>query len=130
VQVFLAVIIIFPLIVAIALKSKYLYQIIALAILNAAALAFDYKKYLQPERQCVGQGLGNCESHFTASLILFTLIVIVSVIMWYLAFKQKENVSGFAANSATRKTLAASGWLIIIVVALIIAFFIFAFSQI
>jgi hypothetical protein len=128
--IFLGIMILFPLLVAIILKSKYLQAVIALSIVNVAVLIFDYKKYMQPERFCVSRGLYNCDSHTVTSLMLITVMILVSVIAWYLAFKQKENVSGVAANNIAKKTLTISSWIIVIFVILTIAGFVLAFSQI
>ena len=129
-MIFLLVMIFFPLLVAVLLKSKYIYGVIALACVNLAILAFDYFKYMRPESRCISEGQFNCGDHSITSLILITIIIIVSVVAWYLAFKQKDNISGLASNGLAKKTLTAGGWIIVIFVVLTIAGFVVAFSQI
>lgn len=129
-MIFLLVMIFFPLLVAVLMKSKYIYSVVMLGCASIAILAFDYFKYMLPEGRCIDEGQYNCGDHSVTTLILITAIIMISVVAWYLAFKQKDNISGLASNGLAKKTLTAGGWAIVIFVVLTIVGFVVAFSQI
>jgi|GEM_PF-6550064 len=133
---FLAVITLFPLIVAMVLKSRYMTAVVSLEIVGIAAFAFEYLHFMLPEKRCTRttqylMGNAHCGiSNTTVYFLLIYFIITLSAIMWFMAFKQKDTVSGIAANRLTKPALTIAGWLIIVTIVLIIGGFILAFSQI
>jgi len=133
---FLAVITLFPLLVGVILKSKYLVALCSLVAVSLAIFIFDYLHFMRPENLCLKLGAyqttdTTCgHGQGTAAMVPIILIIMIAPILWYLAFMQKDRVTGLAANKLTKPTLRIAGWLIIAFILLTIGGFILAFSQI
>ena len=115
-----------------SLKSKYLKLVLLLTLLNitAATTAYVLNKSAT-QHTCIAKTDSGCGS--TLNLIIVTLSILVSVILWYLAFKRHGEPAPAPYDMAAgplvgsqlahqksgngeglRKLLTASGWLIAI----------------
>ena len=133
--IFLITIIVFPIIAAIVLKSRYILAVIGLAVASTVTFLYEFLHFMLPERRCthsIGYIKGNvtCSiSDGAAPLLLITLIILLSVIMWFLAFKQRGELSGLAASNFAKPILTTVGWAIVLSIVLVVASLVFALSQ-
>ena len=122
--VFITVITLFPVIVTLLLRGKYSRVVIVLAILNLIVFGTAYHSF----------GV-----HY---LLVLTANIILAVIIWYLAFKRREDVLGASSpvtaaelssqirqQKGLRILLTSTGWLIVLVILLVIVGFVVALSA-
>jgi len=128
--IFLTIATLFPMIVALVLKSKYLKSTITLGIANLAIIAFYYYRLIRPNEKCVYAGNYDCENYFPMTLILLITIISIVIAIACMSFIKRESVTGVASKGTTRKVLGTVGIIIVLVAVLAIAGFIFALTQI
>jgi hypothetical protein len=97
-----------------------------------AIAAVAYQAIIVPSSHCddAARAAGTsdyiCQSHTTLFEIISVFNILFAVVIWYLAFKRSENTG----REGLLKLLTASGWLIVLSIIGVIAFFIYAFSAI
>jgi hypothetical protein len=141
-QIFVAVITLFPVAVAILLRSKYLWLVLSLAAANLLGYMLAYQNLWTPYQRCSADIHNYCGGNGQHYLIILTANIILAVIIWYLAFVHNpqpdelrgpitasQMSSGQYKQKMVRKLLSGMGLLIVVGVILIIVGFMVALSA-
>lgn len=141
---FMIILTLFPVITSLVLRGRFYKLVLGLGLANSAIAVVSFILTDLPTDKCLVEGSYSCHLSNKSYMIVATLNILASIVLWYMAFARAQTASNMTVNNLTgnqmskftssggtpRVILKGVGWLIVLSVLAFIGTLIWGFTLI